>query len=325
MIPLRTLGTTGLSVSSIGLGLAALGRPAYITPGREGDLGDDRSVDTMERRCHGMLDAAYTAGVRYVDVARSYGFAERFLASWLRARALPAGAIAIGSKWGYRYTGDWLLDAPTHEQKDLSVDALHRQLPESRSLLGGHLCLYQIHSATIESGVLDDRRVLEELVRLRAGGLAVGLTVSGPRQADTIRRALAVAVDGKNPFQTVQATWNLLETSAGPALAAAKAEGWGVIVKESLANGRLTDRHAGREAAPLVQRARELGATLDALSIAAVLAQPWADVVLSGAATPEQLGSHLAALSLRAEAGDWPTVAEPPHAYWARRSTLRWR
>ena len=78
---LRPLGSTGLTVSRIGLGLAALGRPAYITLGRDRDLGGDRSVPTLERLCHEMLDAAYAAGIRYIDAARSYGLAERFLAS----------------------------------------------------------------------------------------------------------------------------------------------------------------------------------------------------------------------------------------------------
>src|SRR5580765_1523646 len=96
--------------------------------------------------------------------------------------------------------------------------------------------------SAIECGVLDDRAVLDELGRLRSGGLAIGLTVSEPRQADVIRRALAVRVNGANPFQVVQATWNVLEPSAGDALAAAKQDGWGVIVKEALANGRLSNR-----------------------------------------------------------------------------------
>jgi hypothetical protein len=41
--------------------------------------------------------------------------------------------------------------------------------------------------------VLEDRAVLEELARLRGQGWKVGLTVTGPRQGETVRRALAVA------------------------------------------------------------------------------------------------------------------------------------
>jgi aryl-alcohol dehydrogenase-like predicted oxidoreductase len=319
-----SLGSSGLAVSPIGLGLAALGRPAYINLGRELDFGADRAVAKLERRCHEMLDAAYAAGIRYVDAARSYGMAEAFLGTWLKTRGLPVDAITIGSKWGYAYVGSWQLDAPVHEVKALSVDTLLRQIVESRGLLGEHLRLYQIHSATLESGVLDDVAVLRELARLRSEGLAIGLTVSGPGQADVIRRALDLNVDGTSLFQVVQATWNLLEGSAGPALADAKARGWGVIVKEALANGRLTDRNDTGQLAALTRQAGALGTTTDALALAAALSQPWSDVVLSGAVTVDQLHSNLAAVELSPRVGTWPAMAEAPATYWARRRALAW-
>ena len=155
----RSLGGTGLIATRIGLGLAALGRRAYITTGRIDDLGVDRSVAAMKQRCHDMLDRAYAAGLRYVDAARSYGLAEAFLASWMDARPLEASAVIVGSKWGYAYTGGWRIDAATHEVKDMSASALRRQIDESRELLGRRLRLYQAHSATLESGVLEDRAV----------------------------------------------------------------------------------------------------------------------------------------------------------------------
>ena len=139
---LRSFGSAGLTVSPVGLGLAALGRPAYITTDRQHDIGDDRSVEAIERRCHEMLDAAYACGIRYVDAARSYGLAETFLANWLNARQLPDDALTVGSKWGYEYTGAWRMDAPTHEVKDLSFEALRKQHAESRALLGWRLRLY---------------------------------------------------------------------------------------------------------------------------------------------------------------------------------------
>ena len=324
-IPTRQLGTTGLVVSRIGLGLAALGRPAYINLGRQPDLGSDRSVAALERRCHEMLDAAYAAGIRYVDAARSYGMAENFLGTWLTTRHPPGDAITIGSKWGYTYTGSWRLDADLHEEKDLSIDTLRRQIVESRSLLGDRLHLYEIHSATIESKVLENADVLRELQRLRSDGLVIGLTVSGPKQADAIRRALEVRVDGVNPFQVVQATWSLLERSAAVALAEANACGWGVIVKEALANGRLTERADGKHVDLLRKEATARKTTIDAVALAAALSQPWADVVLSGAVNTEQLESNLKAVVLAAEPADWPDVAESPTDYWARRSALAWQ
>jgi aryl-alcohol dehydrogenase-like predicted oxidoreductase len=312
-------------VSRIGLGLAALGRPAYINVGRQRDFGSNRSVAELERRCHEMLDTAYGLGVRYVDAARSYGMAENFLGTWLKTRNPPGDAITIGSKWGYTYVGSWQLDAAVHEVKNLSIDTLRRQIVESRSLLGNRLQLYEIHSATIESKVLENLDVLLELVRLRSTGLVIGLTVTGPNQADTIRRALQVSVDGVNPFQVVQATWNLLERSTAAALAEAKAREWGVIVKEALANGRLTDPADGEYLIALRREAATARTTIDALALAAALSQPWADVVLSGAVTSDQLESNVTSIAFTRDADDWPDIAESPADYWTRRGALAWQ
>jgi aryl-alcohol dehydrogenase-like predicted oxidoreductase len=326
-VRLRPLGSTGLRVSPVGLGLAALGRPAYIDLGRGADLGPDRGVEALERRCHQVLDAAFDAGVRYLDAARSYGRAEAFLASWLEARGMGPDAVTVGSKWGYTYVGDWRMDADVHEVKDHSLAALTRQLDESRTLLGGHLDLYQVHSATLDSGVLEDRAVLDTLARLREEGVVVGLSSSGPGQADTIRRALEVTAAGVAPFACVQATWNLLEPSAGPALAEASAAGWGVIVKEAVANGRLTPHGDGPEAAVLGRVAARHRVGVDAVALAAVLANPWADVVLSGAVTPAQLEANLAAARVELDPGELEELAAlavPAERYWQERSALAW-
>lgn len=315
----RRLGGAELPVNPIGLGLAALGRPAYITLGRAEDLGADRSVEALRRLTHDLLDAAYTAGVRYFDAARSYGYAEEFLASWLTRRGIAAGEVTVGSKWGYTYTGGWRVDAETHEVKDLSVSTLRRQLDETRALLGGHLSLYQIHSATLESGVLEDEAVLSELASLKEAGIAVGLTVTGPRQAETIERALELDL-----FDAVQATWNLLERSTSDVLGRAHAAGLVVIVKEALANGRLTARSGEKG---LLDAASELGHTADAIALSAVLAQPWADVVLSGAASVETLHSNLSALEVSYDEEldrRLRPLCEERDRYWSERGRLRW-
>jgi aryl-alcohol dehydrogenase-like predicted oxidoreductase len=309
------------SANPVGLGLAALGRPAYINVGRDQDLGADRSRDEIERRTHAVLDAAWDSGVRYLDAARSYGLAEAFLASWLAGRAQAASAPVIGSKWGYTYTGQWSLTEPIQERKDLSVATFRRQLAETQQLLGAHLRLYQIHSATIESGVLDDNELLAELAALRRTGVSVGLTVTGPGQAQTIDRALAVGI-----FDTVQATWNLLERSAAPALQRAHDAGLGVIVKEALANGQLTIH--GTEPA-LLAYSHERDLPPDAVAIAAAISQPWSDVVLSGAVSPSMLHSNLRARELVLNgdrpADDLSQMSLDAHTYWQRRSRLPWQ
>jgi aryl-alcohol dehydrogenase-like predicted oxidoreductase len=231
-------------VSPVGVGLAALGRPAYINIGRAEDFGSDRSVAQFERRCHQMLDAAYESGILYVDAARSYGPCR-----------IISGQLALQTNTSDRRS-DRRIEVGVFLRRRMAngrtrpraegplCESLEEQIDESRAILGDYLKLYQIHSATLESGVLDDTEVLSALAALREDGLAIGLTVSGPRQTDVIRRALSILIDGVRLFQVVQATWNLLDPSAGPALAEAKALGCGVIIKEVLANGRLTNRLA---------------------------------------------------------------------------------
>ena len=302
-----------------GLGLAALGRPGYINLGHSADLSAGHDPDAMRRNAHAVLDAAYDAGVRYFDAARSYGRAEEFLSDWLHRRNLSPDSVFVASKWGYTYTADWRIDADKHEVKDHSAATFRRQIAESRALLGKHLHLYQIHSATLESDVLEDGEVLRELRSLRDSGVQVGLSVTGPRQADTVRKAL-----GLDLFDAIQATWNLLERSAGDTLAEAKAAGLRVIVKEALANGRLTAR---APIGPLEEQATRLGCTMDALALAGVLARPWVDVVLSGATTAEQLRSNLAAAEVRWDADCERALAgivEEPGAYWRGRAGMAW-
>ncbi|MFD0516582.1 aldo/keto reductase [Paractinoplanes durhamensis] len=339
--------------SRIGLGLAAVGRPGYINLGRDVDLPADRTVEVMRDRAHELLDRAYASGVRYFDVARSYGRAEEFLAGWLGGRPDVADVV-VGSKWGYTYTAGWRIDAEKHEVKDHGVATFERQLGETRALLGDRLDLYQVHSVTPDSPALHDVELHAQLADLAAQGVTIGLSASGPGQGAVIRAALGVEVGGRPLFRSVQATWNLLEPSAGPALAEAHDAGCLVIVKEALANGRL----AVGERAPG-----------DVAALAAVLAQPWVTIALSGAATTAQLTSNMRAEDPRAEdpraddpraddpraedpraedpraddpraedpqaegprAGDaeaggagWGELAMPAEVYWRERSALAW-
>ena len=322
-MPFARLASATTPTCHIGLGLAAVGRPGYINLGRDHDLGEDRGVEALRARTHELLDAAYAQGVRYFDAARSYGRSEEFLAGWLSGRP-DIDDVVIGSKWGYTYTAGWHTDAEAHEVKDHSLAAYERQRAESDELLGRRLDLYQIHSVTPDSPALTDKELHAKLAEAAAGGLSVGFSTSGPAQADAIRTALAVTVDGEPLFRTVQATYNALETSAAPALAEAHDAGLTVIVKEGMANGRLTAAHAPDA---VLEIAGQAGAAADAVALALVLHQPWAGVVLSGAATTVQLASnlHAAVVDLDEEQLARLTgLAEEPGAYWARRGQLPW-
>ena len=161
--------------------------------------------------------------------------------------------------------------------------------------------------------------------------MLIGLTLSGPDSWSVLVRATGVERNGRPLFDVVQATWNLLEPSLSALLFQARQAGMGVIVKEALANGRLTDRNrdpafAGKRAI-LERESARLGCTIDQLALAAVLERPWADCVLLGAATPDQVYSNLGALRVpfdtqAREALGW--LAEPVEQYWKTRGTLAW-
>ncbi|MFC9644181.1 aldo/keto reductase [Streptomyces mirabilis] len=322
-MPFARLATATTPTCHIGLGLAAVGRPGYINLGRDHDLGEDRSVETLLARTHELLDAAYAQGVRYFDAARSYGRSEEFLADWLKSRP-DVDDVVVGSKWGYTYTADWTTDAEQHEVKDHTLATYERQRAETAALLGDRLDLYQIHSVTPDSPALTDKELHAKLAEAAAQGLSIGFSTSGPAQADAIRAALAVTVDGEPLFRTVQSTYNVLETSAAPALAEAHDAGLTVIVKEGMANGRLAAEHAPDAVRAI---AEETGLGADAVALALILRQPWAGVVLSGAATSAQLASNLHAAVVDLDEDQLTrlaALAEDPDVYWERRGQLPW-
>ena len=309
-------------MTALGLGLAALGRPGYITLGHGSDLPAGRDVDAMRDHAHRMLDLAWACGVRHLDAARSYGRAEEFLGSWLRRHPGRREQVTVGSKWGYTYVAGWQVDAERHEIKDHSVQTLVRQWEESLEALGGAPAVYVIHSVTPDSPALGDERLLGALAEIARDGVRVGISTSGPEQAAVVTRALELGAT--SPFSAVQSTWNLLESSCGPALAAASRAGWHVALKETVANGRLTPRSPVPAVLDLVSRTHHAGP--DAISVAAALSQP-ATVALVGAATPEQLQSNRGAVDLSLtdeELAQLATLAEEPAVYWSRRSELAW-
>lgn len=263
-----------------------------------------RDVESMREQCHRVLDTAYELGVRWVDAARSYGLSEDFLSSWLPGH----DDVTISSKWGYAYTADWRPDAEVHEVKEHSLARFTRQWRETSALLP-RVDLYQVHSLTADSPLFSDRALLDAMVAI---GVPLGFSTSGPRQADAIRKAVELGV-----FQSVQSTWNLLETSAGEALREAHDAGLRVIIKEGVANGRLVVEPPQAVAA----QAEALGVGPDAVALAAIARQPWVDVVLSGAASPEQLRSNVDALRIEV---DLPELAEPAEQYWKIRAGLSW-
>lgn len=319
-------GASDVRVSRIGLGMAALGRPGYINLGHNKDLNNNYDVEVMEQHSHDMLDAAYAQGVRYIDVAQSYGKGESFLASWLAKTGYDD--VVVGSKWGYYYTAQWQVNTEVHEIKEHTLDRLNSQWVASKKTLGKDLKIYHIHSATFESGVLENFSVLERLEEIRAEGYIIGLSITATSQSEVLDKALGIQIGNEPLFGSVQGTFNCLEQSAREALQKAYDSGLGVIIKEGMANGRLSIRNEqAPHMVPIKAIAKKHGVGVDAISLAYILHQPFATVVLSGAARPEHLRSNLeaAAISLSPdEMAQLDQLAMPAREYWGERSKMEW-
>ena len=252
----RPLGTSGLETTALSLGLAALGRPGYLNLGHGEDF-DDRSVHGLERRAHEVLDAAYERGgapLRRGPLLRPGRGVPRLVA---RARVARARVRHGQLEVGLHLHGGLADRCDPPEVKDLTGrhSAASSRRPES--VLGAHLSLYQIHSATLSSGVLDDPEVRAALAALRMEGIASRPERHRHRTGghDRARRPAPAR------FDSVQATWNLLERSAEGALRQAHEAGLGVIIKEALANGRLGPR-GGNATARGRRRAHGRGASM---------------------------------------------------------------
>ncbi len=313
-------------ISKLGLGLAALGRPGYINLGHAEDLHQDYDESRMESQTHAMLDKAYALGIRYFDTAQSYGKAEEFLSCWLKKT--KSIDIIVGSKWGYYYTAGWSVNADKHEIKEHTIGRLNLQWPESKARLDPYLKLYQVHSATFESGVLENKAVLDRLVEIKSEGYSIGLSVSGPQQSEVIKAALQVRFGGALLFDSVQATYNLLDQSAEEALKLATDLGLKTIIKEAVANGRLTDRNCQSEYYQTLKAiAKNYDVNVDAVAMAFLIQKSFVNMVLSGAAVEAHLLSNLQATQIELTTNELDQLTKlkmTPEQYWLDRNELKW-
>lgn len=341
---------TSPALPRMGLGMAALGRPGYITLDRAAIFGsEERTVDKMQHQANLVMDRLFeesststspsTSATKqpWLDCARSYGLSEKFVGEYLRSRNVDPSSVYVSSKWGYTYVADFKVElAPgaKHEVKDHSTENFLKQVKETEELLGDYLNLYQIHSATFDSGILTDQKAHEALATCRRKrGWAIGLSVSGPEQSDILREAMKIRVAGADGseggevlFDSVQCTYNVLEQRPGKALLEAHEAGLDIIIKEGLANGRAL------RSTVIVEYSQKLNCEPDQLALACILAQPFCPRVLSGAVTPEQLSSNLKAQAIADQLLENKQLLEEimaasimdSESYWSDRAALAW-
>tara|TARA_R110002126_G_scaffold72364_1_gene180885 strand:- start:46060 stop:47004 length:945 start_codon:yes stop_codon:yes gene_type:complete len=311
----------------IGLGTAALGRPQYINVRLESC--DNSNLETFRKQSFQVLENAYQLGIRYFDTAPGYGLAEELVLDWLQTK--NDNSIEIGTKWGYTYTANFDVNATVHEVKEHSLPKLKEQWIFSKQLLP-YLKVYQIHSATLETGVLENIEVLKELARLKKEhNLNIGLTTTGTNQVEVIEKALTVLVDGAQLFDVFQVTYNFLDQSLMAISDELITENKQIVIKEALANGRVFSNenypHYQKMYALLESLAKKYNVGVDAIALKYCTQTIPKSTVLSGASNTNQLQENVKANLFSLSNDDIKLLNSfkvSTDFYWSERKQLQW-
>lgn len=313
--------------NQIGLGTAAIGRPSYINI-RQKELAF-KSKTSLEAKGLQVLDKAYDLGIRYFDTAPGYGLAEQLMIKWVNSKL--DNDIKIATKWGYTYVANFKQDAKVHEVKEHSLSKLNEQWETSKALLP-FLKKYQIHSATLETGVLNNQAILNRLFDLKKeNDLEMGITSTGANQLEVLKTALDVEVEGQQLFDLFQVTYNIFDQSLGSMAQEMVGQNKKLVIKEALANGRIfpNEKYPNYSAAykMLDELAKKYEVGVDAIGLRFCLDSLPVSKVLSGAAIEAHLVDNLKALDFKLENEEvemMKTFAVDPEAYWAERKMLGW-
>jgi aryl-alcohol dehydrogenase-like predicted oxidoreductase len=255
--------------------------------------------------------------------------AEALVLEWLQTK--NDASIQIATKWGYTYTANFDENAIVHEVKEHSLAKLNAQWNFSKQLLP-YLKVYQIHSATIETGVLENSKVLERLASLKKEhNLKIGLTTTGANQAEVIKKALNITVDGASLFDLFQVTYNFLDQSILKVSEELIQENKSIVIKEALANGRVFRNesypHYNKMYEVLESISKKHNVGVDAISLKYCEQTIPNSIILSGASTIRQLQENLKADTFMLSSQDLALLdafKTPAHYYWSERKKLTW-
>jgi aryl-alcohol dehydrogenase-like predicted oxidoreductase len=272
----RLLGSTGLKVSAIGGGLAALAQESL----------DD--LTAVERT----LSAALDSGINFLDTAECYLDSEEMLG---RAISHRRDEFFLATKCGHTRGA---------EQDAWSVGEIAASVEESLRLMRtDHVDLLQLHTCGLD--VLERGEAIEAVQRAKESGKTRFIGYSGDNEA------ARWAVDS-GMFDTLQLSFNLADQRPRLGLlASAKKQGVGTIIKRSLANavwGAAASPTAGykwgadygdeywRRAQALAAPGPIAGLPDDgvAVSLGFVFAHPEVDIALVGTRNPDHMRSNIA-------------------------------
>jgi len=284
----RRLGRTGLMVSEIGFGALEIGRNWGIVSDDLKKPSEDEAID--------VLVAAVGLGINLIDSAKAYVLSEERIGKALTSGRLRRKDFYLATKAGERF------DEVTGSLYDYSYEAVLLSLDESLELFHtDYVDLMQIHTAP-----LDVVRSGDAMRALKDAQKAGKCRFVGASFEDD--QACVKAIE-TGDYDTIQINYSLLERTGAERLitAAAKAD-VGVMIKQPLAKGLLTDkyRHASPDdqarVEPYLFLQRE-GQTLAQGALRFVLSNSEVHTVLCGSKRPEHLKAN-------AETGDGQGLTE---------------
>ena len=215
----RELGSTGLTVSEIGMGTWELG-------GREwGDIGETDAVD--------LLRYAFESGVTYYDTADQYGGgrAERLLGE---AFSALGDRVVIATKLGYELDSDgWISQGWEHPSFNVSPDYIQTSVEGSLTRLKRDVIdIYQFHGPPPAPEWDDAFGTMENLKvegKIRFYGMGLG------SEADALK-----AMD-ETGISSLMLTYNILtQEMVTPVMETAAERGVAVVVRQPLSSGLLS-------------------------------------------------------------------------------------
>ncbi|HEV7185098.1 MAG TPA: aldo/keto reductase [Leifsonia sp.] len=293
-IDYRTLGHSGLVVSTIGLGCNNFGRAGTASESQEG-------TDAV-------IDAAIETGVTFFDTADIYG-AERGLSETLMGNALRGGKrerIVLATKFGMDMAGtngpDWGVRGSRRYIR-LAVEASLRRLQTD------WIDLYQLHQPDPITPIEETLETLDDLI---AEGKVRYIGHSNLAGWQLAEAEFTARLNGHPKFISAQNEYSLLVRDAErELLPAANEYGLGFLPYFPLYNGLFTGKFT-REGGPAdsrIMRTRkhlvdtapwgvieqyqsfcdERGVTMLEATFAWLLAQPGLTSVIAGATRPEQI------------------------------------
>ena len=210
----RPLGSTGLTVSPLGLGTVKIGRNQGVKYPSGFELPDDQHVRDL-------LALALDLGINLLDTAPAYGTSEQRLGPLLKGQRQE---WVLCSKVGEEFENgeSWFDFSAAHTRRSVerSLQRLHTD----------YLDLVLVHSDGNDLKVLEDE-VYPALQQLKQEGLIRGFGFSGK----TVEGGLKALEDG----DCAMVTWNLREQGERPVLDFAQAHNKGILIKKALASGHI--------------------------------------------------------------------------------------